>query len=683
VTLDEGVALMKHAVWIVPLIVLLTAVGISVTRLQVLDGASVIGQLQSSDNAAHLINSNVLAEETFLPSERVAVQRTFALIKENNWKQAFLSAGEVSKKWFHTLIQWMYLQNPAHPHSFYDYMHFLNENPNWANKDKMLKDAERKIEFYYMNKDQIMDFFSQYEPVTGHGRMRLGEAHVENGNIDEGINLIKDGFIKAQFSTNELKEVRARHAMALTERDDIARANYLAWNRDHTGLEQLLPYLPKNYRLLFSARLKLMTHTYGVDYAIRVVPAELMNDMGLIYNRALWRFEKKRYNGSAALMGEYALDRVPNEFHNAWMALNLKLSRHFISNKETDQALRFLHVSDYLSPALKVNVLWYLGWLNLNFLQKPNIAQRNFTEMFVYSKTPRDASRAAYWAAKSYERQGDYSQSFSWYRQSAEHPTSFYGQLSASQIVGKKVTIHDSSDFNQEEYIAFKQSDQAKAIVLLQSNNFNRLSRIFLYSLGTQHDDLSVRVFAGRLAQELSNYQLGIRIAKYNSLNNHIFIDLSYPRIDIPLLGRHPLYVGDSSILAIIRQESEFVKNARSSVGAQGLMQIMPATRKAIIEELGFSYNEGDYSSPVDMNLALGAYYISYLNEKFDSYLPLALAAYNAGPTRVKEWLTRYGDPRKGEVEMVDFMELIPFSETRNYVQRVMESMKVYQLMTN
>ena len=669
---------MKHAIWslLLSVIVMLACMGTVASDSFNESKTPLVSVQRTLSVADHELNPT----SEFSSVDLHRVNRTIELIVDNEWNEALSESQGVSKPWFRTLIQWMYLQNPAHPHSLYDYTDFLHKYPHWVNQDTMLKDAERKIGFYYMTKDHVINFFNNYAPVTGFGSMRLGEAYLRNGDRDLAYKYLKDGFINGKFNADELKDIHTTYESVLTKQDFIARANRLAWDRDHQELQQILPYLPADQRLLFSARHKLMTHTYGVDYAISIVPEDLTADIGLRYNRALWRWERNRYAASADLMFIHSLDDIPAEFHDHWMRLSLKHSRHFITTKNTQRALEFLHLSNHLTAAVKTNVLWYSGWLQLSFMQQPKIAQQKFTQMYDHAESARDTSRAAFWNAKALERLGEYTQSFNWYKKAAAYPTTFYGQLGANHLVGTQLVFADSSDFNQQDYVAFKRSDPVKAILFLREKNFKILSKKLLYTLGTQHSDVTIRSYAAALAQQLGESQLSIRIAKFNLRQGHLYVNTCYPKITIPRLGRHASAIADAVVLAIIRQESEFVFDATSRVGAQGLMQIMPATRQSIINELKFSPNALSQLDRVNANIALGAYYISYLNEKYNRSLPLALAAYNAGPSRVNEWIKRYGDPREGDISMIDFVEQIPFTETRHYVKKVMESLQVYQL---
>ena len=183
---------------------------------------------------------------------------------------------------------------------------------------------------------------------------------------------------------------------------------------------------------------------------------------------------------------------------------------------------------------------------------------------------------------------------------------------------------------------------------------------------------------AGVLAQDIERYDFAIQIAKNASYKNLNFLEISYPKIEVPKQIKDQKILDSSVILALIRQESEFDTSATSRVGAKGLMQIMPATGKLLSKVTNIDFSREKLTRDKDYNLALGSYYISDLDDLFGSQY-LAFAAYNAGPNRVEKWIKTHGDPRKKQIDAIDFIELIPFHETRNYVQRVSENINVYE----
>jgi soluble lytic murein transglycosylase len=188
--------------------------------------------------------------------------------------------------------------------------------------------------------------------------------------------------------------------------------------------------------------------------------------------------------------------------------------------------------------------------------------------------------------------------------------------------------------------------------------------------------------FAGVLAQEIERLDFAIQIAKNASYKNLNFLEISYPKIEVPKQVKGQKILDSSVILALIRQESEFDTSANSKVGAKGLMQIMPATAKLLSKVTSVDFSREKLTKDKDYNLALGSYYISDLDDNFGSHY-LAFAAYNAGPHRVEKWIKTYGDPRRKQIDAIDFIELIPFHETRNYVQRVSENINVYEYLND
>jgi soluble lytic murein transglycosylase len=298
---------------------------------------------------------------------------------------------------------------------------------------------------------------------------------------------------------------------------------------------------------------------------------------------------------------------------------------------------------------------------------------------------PISKARAAYWIGRTYKKLGQASQANSWFRTGSQYGTTFYGQLSHIELNEKRFTINNNFKFNEDKYEEFKKNNpQAKSVVVLKELNRTKYTKDILRHLGDAEQNRTFEEisFAGVLAQEIERLDFAIQIAKNASYKNLNFLEISYPKIEVPKQVKGQKILDSSVILALIRQESEFDTSANSKVGAKGLMQIMPATAKLLSKVTSVDFSREKLTKDKDYNLALGSYYISDLDDNFGSHY-LAFAAYNAGPHRVEKWIKTYGDPRRKQIDAIDFIELIPFHETRNYVQRVSENINVYEYLND
>ena len=326
---------------------------------------------------------------------------------------------------------------------------------------------------------------------------------------------------------------------------------------------------------------------------------------------------------------------------------------------------------------------WHAGWLALRFLNKPNEAVNHFKIMYDGVNYPISKSRAAYWVGKAYDELGKKQNAKDWYQKSSVFNTTFYGQLAAAKINKTNFKVKNNYSFSEEDFQKLLKSDLARAVILLDELDQSLKSKDIIKHLGSEESSIKEQVLAGKLSQSVGRLDFAVQIAKQSSYQNKNLLELNYPIIETPKVVSKRTILPQEVILALIRQESEFDRDANSWVGAKGLMQIMPATGRLVSKQAGLSYTRSRLIEDEYFNLQLGSYYISGLNEEFQGAMYMAFAGYNAGPHRVRRWVKRFGDPRKGEIDPIDWIELIPFTETRNYVQRVIENIQVYKYVIN
>ena len=337
-----------------------------------------------------------------------------------------------------------------------------------------------------------------------------------------------------------------------------------------------------------------------------------------------------------------------------------------------------LSSKDYLSEAQ-----WLAGWLSLTFNKDPKSAYKYFSKMFLEVKTPISKARASYWAGKASEELGNREDLKIWYERAAAFPATFYGQLALKKLNRELFLPSQSIEFNQNEFKKFKENELVRALILLLQVENRKLSRIFAMHLVTQAKNTKDILMLSKILNDFNQVSFSIFVGKKAIYNNIYIPSLNFPVPDTELMNlinkntEIPLPV----TLAITRQESAFDIKAKSRAGARGLMQLMPRTARITAKKNNYKYKRIYLTSRPAYNVKIGSFYFKEMLNKFNGSYVLALAAYNAGPSRVNRWLKTYGDPRKNEIDPVTWMELIPISETRNYVQRVIEGIYMYRML--
>ena len=602
----------------------------------------------------------------------------FDYVDRKQWKLALSDAQKMQDKTIYTLVNWMYLIDSQSGASFNEYFIFIKNNKDWPRINRIKYLAEHKINFDNNTPSSIIEYFTNNPPLSGFGKLRLAEALLENNQAEKSKSLVKDGFKDAELSKNDLRYFSKIFKKFLTQQDYTLRADYFAYEAKYQDLRDTIEYLNPDYQKLYNARAALFTKR-SADNLIAQVPQYLKEDPGLIYDRIKWRRKKARFDDALTLINQSASDSLER---NQYLAKErLSIARDKIQDKEFKTAYEILKDHRLKEGSDYAEIEWHLGWLALSFLNQPDAALAHFLRMNAAVSYPISKARAAFWIGKTYKKLGQVNQANTWFKTGSQYGTTFYGQLSHKEIDEKKFSINNSFKFSEEKYEEFKKNNPlAKSVIVLKELNRTKYTKDILKHLGDvdQNKTAEEISMAGLLAQDIERYDFAIQIAKNASYKNLNFLEISYPKIEVPKQIKDQKILDSSVILALIRQESEFDTSATSRVGAKGLMQIMPATGKLLSKVTNIDFSREKLTRDKDYNLALGSYYISDLDDLFGSQY-LAFAAYNAGPNRVEKWIKTHGDPRKKQIDAIDFIELIPFHETRNYVQRVSENINVYE----
>jgi len=607
-------------------------------------------------------------------------RKAISEMQKSRWSSSLKIAKKAKDKSIYNFIQWRHLSTPGNQASFYDYKVFIDRNSQYPRIEKLRFLAEHKLSTSKISPKKIINWFNQTEPLSGYGKMILGESYVLNGDKIKGTSLIKEGWITAKLSKNELKFFRKKFKKYLNAEDYIKRADYLAWNSKYWDLKRLTRYLPKDYELLYTARQILISKGYGVDQAIKNVPQKFKNDAGLNYDRLKWRRKKGRIDSSAEILLKIKNDQDYLVMPEKWWKEREIISRALIYKKKYEIAYKISSNHGMTEGPDFAAAEWMSGWIALSFLNDPLIAKNHFQNFYNNVSYPISTSRGAYWLARTYEKLGDREQSNKWYQEASKYLTTYYGQLAFLKLNpnGKFELKKDMEVDNKYRYIFFNK-ELVKIVYLLDELKKDKYSKFILRHLANDNIIKGSEVLTAELATNIERYDFAIQVSKIASYQKRFHNKFNYPIISTPknINGRK---IPDSAfILSIIRQESEFDLSANSHAGAKGLMQLMPYTAKLVSKQAKLPYSKSRLTTDPEYNINLGSHYIAGLILQYDGAYPFAVAAYNAGPNRVKYWKKINKNPQKKQINYVDWIELIKFRETRNYVQRVLENYNVYR----
>ncbi|MBO6797991.1 lytic transglycosylase domain-containing protein [Maricaulis sp.] len=556
----------------------------------------------------------------------------------------------------------------------------LGELQDWPRDSFIRTEAESKISASGLSAPFIVSWFEDNAPISGRGRVAFAEALIEMGRVDEGESLLRETWRGGRLPLPEQRRVYQTHRDRFTEDDHLARVDYLIWSGQRTAARRVVPLLQGGERNVAEARLRLAGRQSGVDRAVQRVPTSMMNDPGLVFERARWRRRSGLRDSVLPL-----LLQLPDE-HTDTNALDLMWTERklmiltLIRDEDYQTAYELARAHGMERGADFADAEFLAGWLALVHLDDAQAAMAHFTTLRNNVSTTVSVSRAAYWMARAADALGDPNLAAQYYAEAGTHSTAYYGQLAIAQISGDEAVLAFEADPepSDETRVRFENRSMIQAMRRLGEQGEDYYYRLFSYRADDLLTDPEEAVLLAALANEYLYVRQSVRAAKAARQRGIVLPQSAYPTIDLPseTSGDQP---NPEVVHSVIRQETEFSQHAVSGAGARGMMQMMPATARQTARSIGEGYRRNWLTDDLEYNLTLGMHHLNEVLEDYDGSYVMALAAYNAGGHRVRRWVEDYGDPRDPDVDPIDWVESIPFSETRNYVMRVIENMQVYR----
>jgi soluble lytic murein transglycosylase len=586
------------------------------------------------------------------------------------------------------LVTWDRLRRENYKASFNEIARFLLASSDWPLERALRVKGETALLATDSMQDRL-SFFTRFSPITSIGKLRYAEALASAGRSPEGQPFVKEAWRTGSLVGADETLVLINYSGWLTPADHAARMNQLLWSNQISGAQRLLALVPDDARALAAARLAYKTNSASAEQLYELVPAALKRDAGLVLDRGSWLKRNRGEQAAQQWMMTADVDSQSVLKPSAWVKERRRLSATALeaSNYSTAYQLLATHhmAENYndLADASEddriafVETEWMAGWIALRYLHTPQNAFNHFRNMQIAAKTPITQARAAYWAGRAADSLNNGPLALQWYGLAAQFQDYFYGQL-ASDKIGKLVIAPDMTQpkIAATDLLAFANREPVRAARLLGALGDIDGQTQFISQLAQRAETIEEKRIAADLAREINRLDLGVRIGKLARSKGLSLGYAAYPRFALP----ENIMQLWAYVHAITRQESLFNTRVVSRAGARGLMQLMPGTAKQVSGKMGLPYEFGRLTSDPGYNMTLGSTYFAELLDRFNGNYVLAVAAYNAGPGNVTKWIAANGDPRDPAVDVVDWIEQIPFTETRNYVQRVLENAVVYKL---
>ncbi len=606
------------------------------------------------------------------PARRFA-EPVFAAAALGRWSRAYALAGQGNGRVLAKAVDWIRFTTAGEPASFEEIATFIDQNPDWPEMKTLRTNAEAKINAS-VPVHRVIDWLGRHEPVTPNGAIWLASSYLSIGEKKLAQRVVRRAWLEMNFSSSLERHFYRRFRRMLRAADHVARLDRVLWRGRTWEARRLLRRVNAADRIVAVARIRLRRYRGGVDWAIRRMAPERMNDLGFVYERLKWRRRKGRDAEAIAL-----LQGLPKVLPHAklWWRERGTLARRALRKGNITEAYRLASSHHQTAGAGFADAEWLSGWIALRFLQDSKTAARHFERLWFKVRYPVSRSRAAYWAGRAADAEGNAAKAQNWYAKAGQFFTTFYGQLALGRSTNpSSAPLPPAPNGQQAAAITYLGRDVVRAAKLIAASPDRDHFKAFIKHLSRNAKTPAEYAMAAAIAQRAARPEIALKAAKRALRDNVYLIAAGWPREPLP---RNRRGLEDALVLALLRQESAFDSQALSWAGARGLMQLMPATAKRVAQRLNLPFSRKKLMADQQYNLTIGTAYLSGVVASFGGSYVLGLTAYNAGPSRARRWLRRHGDFRSGAVDAVDWIEMIPFDETRNYVQRVIENLQVYR----
>lgn len=512
---------------------------------------------------------------------------------------------------------------------------------------------------------------------SGAGNIVYARALQALGRDDEALEQVRIAWHGRTLTKEVSQQTYSRYKKYLTQDDHRKRADFLLWTRQTTAAGRLKSLLTPDWRALVDARSKLIRRARGVDSAVSAVSSELESHPGLMFDRAQWRRRARLTDRAVPLLRQIDGKDVPAAGRSRLWKERHPQVRVALKNSDWQLAYELSAPHGLTAGRDFAEAEWIAGWIALRHLGNADRALQHFETLETGVSTPISLSRAYYWKGRALEALGRTDDAQQVYLDAAQYRFSYYGQLAAEKAMQSVIDLPTAYEITDQDRVNFQDRALVQAMRLFAENGWDAAFRKFAYHLDDQLTRPQDFELLAEIGREYHYADIGVRGAKAGLAKGVVAPDAAYPVVEYPLL-KEP-QVERSLMLALSRQESEMNPAAISHANARGLMQFVPRTARLEARRQGLPYRTSWLTDDPGYNMTLGGAHLDTLLRQFNGSYIMTAAAYNAGASRPQRWIGEYGDPRAGEVDPVDWVEFIPFSETRNYVQRVLENTQVYR----
>jgi soluble lytic murein transglycosylase len=618
-----------------------------------------------------------------IPSADIAaVKEAISAARKGKTSQAEDLQKTISDPVARKLVEWAILRSDETSSvSFNRYMAFIAENPGWPAVGMLRRRAEATLWTDRLDPAFVRTFFGKEKPTTTKGKLALARALLLQGDRAAAQFLVREAWRNDAFFDDLEGMALDVFRDLIAPADHKARMDMRLYAEDVEGGLRSANRAGGNAPVIAKARIAVIKKAGNAQAMLDAVPAEARRDIGYIFSRSQFLRRAERADEAAELMMSIPPDHGQTVDTDQWWVERRLVARRLLDSGEYEAAYHIAR--DAAIPSkdnYRAESQFTAGWIALRFLNDPGKALAHFAKVGQGNSNPITLSRAGYWQGRAAEALGRNGEARAHYEAAARYSTAYYGQIARARLGHKEIVLRPPPEPMPERRDTPARLEVARAIELLYAIDERDLIAGSLADLGERSNDLTALAAVGDVAERFKDARATLLLGK-SALGRGLPLDhYAFPTVGLPEYRAIGPEIEPAVAYAIARQESTFNPKTVSSARAMGLMQVTPAAARYVSKKFGAPYDEKRLLSDQLYNMQLGAAELGDLIVDYRGSYILTFAGYNAGRGRVKEWIERYGDPRDPKVDPIDWVEQIPFAETRNYVQRVLENLQVYRV---
>jgi len=613
-------------------------------------------------------------------SDIEGVRKAIATLRNGDPSEATRQIAAISDPTARKLAEWVYLRSDSNGASFARYATFIAANPTWPSLNTFRRRAENMVWAEQVDDGIVRAYFAANPPLTGKGKLALAKVMLKQGDRAKAQTLVRDAYRNDSLSSDAESQAREDFGSLLQPGDDKARMEKRLYANDEDAGLRAAKRLGGTQLAIAKLRIAVTDKSSKAKAMADAIPHESRRDIGYLFAQ----LQLLRRDDKIAEAGHMMLSVPKDTTHlhdtDEWWIERRLLARKLLD--ENDPKTAYLVARDAAIPnkeVYKIESQFTAGWIALRFLNDPRTAMAHFARIPEVTDNPISLSRAGYWMGRAAEAAGQSFEARKHYQSAAQWSTAYYGQLARGKL-GLPEMVVPAPPATAAQRATVERLELVRAAEILYALNERNMIVPLMADLGDKLEDQGALIALGEITARQNDARAMMQLGKAALARGYAFGQYAFPTIGIPEYTPLGPAVDPELVYSIVRTESAFYQGDVSHAAAMGLMQVTPAAAIDACKRVGCKFDKKRLLRDSVYNVQLGSAELAGVLQDYRGSYIMAFAAYNAGRGRVRDWVARYGDPRDPNVDAVDWVERIPFAETRNYVQRVIENLQVYRV---